>query len=62
MYAHADSAAATVSESAAPGASGLDTPSEWGKVIREDAQGRPSVYERDLGHGKKVLTHVFWAE
>ena len=35
---------------------------EWGKALRTDARGRANVFERDLGRGEKVLTHVFWAE
>ncbi len=38
-----------------------DSPAEWGRAIRFDAQGRPDVYEKVLGPGQKVLTHVFWA-
>src|SRR3990167_10216992 len=35
---------------------------EWGRVVRRDARNRASLYERDLGRGEKVLTHVLWAE
>jgi len=38
-----------------------DSPAEWGRAIHRDAQGRPDVFQKDLGLGKKVLTHVFWA-
>ena len=38
-----------------------DNPSEWGRAIHQDGQGRPDVFERDLGAGRKVITHVFWA-
>lgn len=38
-----------------------DSPAEWGRAIRYDAQGRPNVFEKDLAPGQKVLTHVFWA-
>ena len=38
-----------------------NSPAEWGRAIRFDAQGRPDVYEKLLGPGQKVLTHVFWA-
>ncbi len=40
----------------------VDDPSDWGKAIRKDAKGRDNVFEKDLGKGNKVLTHVFWAE
>jgi hypothetical protein len=36
--------------------------SDWGKAVRQDQAGKDSIFERDLGHGNKVLTHVFWAE
>lgn len=38
-----------------------DSPAEWGRAIRTDAQGRPNVFEKKLGPGQKMLTHVFWA-
>lgn len=38
-----------------------DSPAEWGRAIHNDSEGRPDVFLKDLGAGKKVLTHVFWA-
>lgn len=40
----------------------LDTPAQWGAPLTRDAQGRVSLYERDLGKGFVVLTHVLWAD
>ncbi len=40
----------------------FENASEWGKVIRNDSRGNPSLYERDLGSGNKVITHVIWAQ
>lgn len=37
----------------------LDDPRHWGKRIRDN--GRVAVFEKDFGHGNKVLTHVLWA-
>lgn len=37
-----------------------DGPSEWGRAIHRDAQGRPDMFELDLGNGNKKITHVFW--
>ncbi len=34
---------------------------EWGKSIKKDGHGKPSLYERDLDNGKKLHTFVFWA-
>ena len=38
-----------------------DSPSEWGRAIHRDSRGRPDVFEKDVGAGEKVITHVFWA-
>ncbi len=37
-----------------------DSPAEWGRAIHRDAKGRPDVFLKDIGAGRKVLTHVFW--
>jgi len=39
----------------------LDNPSEWGRSLKQDAQGKDNLFVRDLGNGRKVFTHVFWA-
>ncbi len=41
----------------------IDTtnPKEWGKETRKSKDGKGSLYERDLGKGKKVFTFVIWA-
>jgi hypothetical protein len=36
-------------------------PKSWGKNIKNSSDGRPSLFVRDLGNGKKVFTHVLWA-
>ncbi|MEK7133538.1 MAG: hypothetical protein AAB804_00540 [Patescibacteria group bacterium] len=63
IYAHLDSTTTVGQTTAARGASSVDVSdrSEWGKEIHRSADGRSSVFERDLGNGNKVLTHVFWA-
>ena len=38
----------------------LNNPSEWGRAIKQDAQGKNSLFERDLGNGQVLITHVFW--
>jgi len=37
-----------------------DSPPEWGRAIHRDGKGRPDVFLKDLGAGRKVVTHVFW--
>ncbi len=38
-----------------------DTPASWGRAIHRDGKGRPDVFVKDLGPGRKAITHVFWA-
>jgi hypothetical protein len=45
-----------VPESEAPG----DTIPEWGRAVRRDARGRPDMFVKELGSGRRKLTHVFW--
>ena len=40
----------------------LDTPREWGRLVRSTHNGRTEVYERDLGFGYKAFTFVIWAD
>ena len=39
-----------------------DGPRAWGKEIFRSADGRSSIFEKDLGKGQKKLTHVRWTE
>jgi hypothetical protein len=64
IYSHLDSAT-TLSQTtySANGKNEIgDAQSDWGKAIKKDGKGRDSVFEKDLGGGNKVLTHVFWVE
>lgn len=65
IYAHAD-AFTTIAASLLSRGNGaeanLDEPSAWGKSLRKDGRGRDSLFERDLGRGKKVFTFVVWAD
>lgn len=69
IYAHLDSSnsfssalASARGASAAAQSGDFDNASEWGKEIHRSTDGHSSVFERDLGHGNKVLTHVRWAD
>lgn len=33
----------------------------WGKVIRTSSDGKPSLFEKNLGNGNRVFTFVIWA-
>ena len=62
IYAHLDSS--TTLSAGVPGSNGQDVEDakDWGKVVKKDAKGKPSLYEKDLGKGDKIYTHVLWAE
>lgn len=64
MYAHLDSTNTALSTAPITNKGGVDTgnPSSWGRAVAQDKSGRESVFEKDLGSGNKVITHVFWAE
>jgi hypothetical protein len=62
IYGHLDSTTTVGSATAARGASQeVDRQDQWGRARRYDSRGRPSVYERDFGGSKKVVTFVIWA-
>ena len=68
IYAHTDSTT-TVGSSILPrsmppamGQIDLETPNQWGRLVRQSRNRRVAVFEADFGGGHKVLTHVFWAD
>ena len=65
IYSHTDSFnSATATSTIGRGAAnqGDDNPSSWGRLVSSSRNGRIHVYELDLGNGRRVLTHVFWAD
>lgn len=67
IYAHLDSIDTATGDTPPTQGKGkpavdLDNPSAWGKMIKESPDKKTAVYERDLGNGEKVFTHVIWAE
>ena len=40
----------------------LNDPSEWGQAVKQDAQGKNSLYERNLPNGQVLITHVIWVD
>jgi hypothetical protein len=64
IYGHADSSTTIrqrESPSAnAPGREGKDP--QWGMLVRTTNGGRTSLFENDLGDGRKIFTFVIWAD
>jgi hypothetical protein len=63
IYQHVDSTT-TVGFSAGLSGQDIDTNDqrEWGQAIRANNAGRPILFERDLGQGRRLFTFVYWAE
>lgn len=63
IYSHLDSIT-TVSQTIALNGnkSNATDVAELGKSIQKDVKGKTSLYEQDLGNGKKIFTFVFWTE
>jgi hypothetical protein len=63
--AQTDFAIREVGRATAPGpineAPAGDSPAEWGRAIHRDGQGRADVFLKEIGPGRKMITHVFWA-
>jgi hypothetical protein len=55
-----------ITGSSAAGASAgqdtADSPSEWGRLVHSNGNGRVQVFERELGGNRKIVTEVFWAD
>lgn len=64
IYAHFDLTSTVLSSITSTDRGGVDTsdPSSWGRAVAQDKSGRDNVFEKDLGSGNKVITHVFWTE
>ncbi len=64
IYTHFDNTNTAISSagSANRAASDLNGQDEWGRAVRFASDGRPVVFERDLGRGERMFTFVTWAE
>lgn len=63
IYAHLDTTTTVATSTAEmPADAEEQDPSAWGREIRRSEDGRASLFERDFGNGRKLFTHVFWAE
>jgi hypothetical protein len=66
IYAHTDSTT-TIGQSQTGNAPAMDQiegegPGQWGRLVRRTNGGRTETYELDFGHGRKIITHVIWAD
>ena len=63
IYAHLDSTNTISQPTAENFAAAIDSddPRNWGQLVKQSHGGRTSIYELDLGHGRKQVTFVIWA-
>ena len=62
IYSHLDSTSTVGSLSAVTAQDAQNEPEAWGRLIRSSRNGRVHIYELDLGNGRRIFTHVFWAD
>lgn len=63
IYSHLDTTTTVNAVSSGNNRDSVDSdPSSWGRAVAQDYSGKNSKFEKDLGNGNKVITHVFWAE
>jgi len=65
IYQHLDTSttlASSVSSNPSQAHEVGDAQSSWGREIRTSKDLKLSVFEKDMGNGEKIITHVFWAE
>jgi hypothetical protein len=60
IYAHDDSGPTSPASQAGSGVD-LNSPSEWGRLMKSSRGGRLQVFERDFGNGQRIVTFVIWA-
>lgn len=60
IYSHTDSTTTVGAASAGSGASPGQAQNDWGRAMGGQRNGNADEFEKDLGNGQKVLTHVFW--
>jgi hypothetical protein len=62
IYGHTDGSSTLSSDLPNFAEEGGDHPGQWGRLIHANRDNRVQVYERDLGRGHRMITHVFWAD
>lgn len=60
IYAHLDSTT-TLSTSPAVSQADVETPSQWGQLMKTAHGGKTQIFERTFGNGERIVTFVIWA-
>jgi hypothetical protein len=62
IYAHLNSTTTVSSSQTSPSSTNDAEPNAWGRLMSSSRNGTSETYELELGNGRKVITHVTWAE
>jgi hypothetical protein len=62
IYRHLDSTSTVDSSQTSPTSTNDAEPNSWGRLVSSSRNGTSETYELELGNGRKVITHVTWAE
>lgn len=62
IYAHLDSTSTNTAPTTDVPNVRVNRPDQWGQLVNKSANGKTSLYMRDLGGGHKVFTFVTWAK
>jgi hypothetical protein len=62
IYAHLDTTSTVGGFGVVSPQDAQHEPPQWGHLIRSSANGRSQFFELELGNGRRIITHVFWAD
>ena len=62
IYSHLDSTSTVGALAPVTPQDAQNEPEAWGRLIRASRNGRVHISELELGNGRRIFTHVFWAD
>jgi hypothetical protein len=62
IYGHVDNTTTVSSPQSSPTSTNDVEPNAWGKLVSSSRNGTSETYELEIGNGRKIITHVTWAE
>jgi hypothetical protein len=62
IYSHIDGSTTVGAFTAPAEAADRNAAAEWGRRVHRSPNGRVEDYELDLGNGRRLITHVLWAD
>ena len=62
IYGHLDTTSTLLNAAASLPLEDSNDPKAWGKEVHRSEDGGLSTFVQDLGHGNRVIRHVYWVE